>query len=139
MPLYMAACDMLLSYRQIGTNTPLKLYSYLWSGKPTVATDLLVHTQVLDRDVAVLTEPTVEAFADGVIALARDPGLRARLGNNARLRAEERYSYRVHLNLIKNLYRHVQDLALTALTFFLTGWTVNLISSPAVEIALELT
>lgn len=111
MPRYMAACDLLLSYRQIGTNTPLKLYSYLRSGKPTVATDLLVHTQVLDREVAVLTQPTVEAFADGVVALARDPELRARLGKNARLLAERRYSYRAHRARVAALYGHVQALA----------------------------
>ncbi|HQM51873.1 MAG: glycosyltransferase family 4 protein [Chlamydiae bacterium] len=111
MPRWMAACDILLSYRQIGTNTPLKLYSYLRSGKPTVATDLLVHTQVLDRETAMLTEPTVEAFADGVAALARDPGLRNRLGANARRLAERRYSYRAHFERVRDLYAHVQALA----------------------------
>ena len=43
---------MLVSPRIRGTNTPLKIYSYLRSGKPIVATDLLTHTQVLSPEVA---------------------------------------------------------------------------------------
>ena len=46
-----------------GTNTPLKIYSYLRAGKPIVATDLLTHTQVLDREVAILVRPEPGAFA----------------------------------------------------------------------------
>ena len=46
-PAFVAACDILVSPRIRGTNTPLKIYSYLRSGKPIVATDLLTHTQVL--------------------------------------------------------------------------------------------
>ena len=46
------ACDILVSPRIRGTNTPLKIYSYLRSGKPIVATDLLTHTQVLSPAVA---------------------------------------------------------------------------------------
>lgn len=108
MPAYMAACDMLLSYRQAGTNTPLKLYSYLWSGRPTVATDRLVHTQVLTPEVAILTEPTPEAFARGVAALAADTGLRRRLGRNARRLAEREYTDERYLRRVKELYDHVE-------------------------------
>ena len=38
-----------VSPRSRGTNTPLKIYQYLRSGKPIVATRLLTHTQVLER------------------------------------------------------------------------------------------
>ena len=41
--------DVLVSPRSRGTNTPLKIYQYLRSGKPIVATRLLTHTQVLER------------------------------------------------------------------------------------------
>ena len=46
-----------------GTNTPLKIYSYLRSGKPIVATNLLTHTQVLTPDIAKLVEPKPGPFA----------------------------------------------------------------------------
>ena len=46
-------CDILVSPRTSGTNTPLKIYSYLRSGKPIVATNLYTHTQVLNEEVSV--------------------------------------------------------------------------------------
>ncbi|MGH9392316.1 MAG: glycosyltransferase, partial [Vicinamibacteria bacterium] len=70
MPGFLAVSDALVSPRSSGTNTPLKVYSYLRAGKPIVATRLLTHTQVLDDESAVLTEPTPEAFADAILALA---------------------------------------------------------------------
>ena len=48
-PAYLLAADVLVSPRSRGTNTPLKIYQYLRSGKPIVATRLLTHTQVLER------------------------------------------------------------------------------------------
>jgi len=108
MELYMAASDMLLSFRKIGTNTPLKIYSYLWSGKPVVATDMLVHTQVLSREVALLTEPTVEEFSKGIIMLAGDPELRGRIGRSARLLAERRYTRKAYIEKVGELYHAVQ-------------------------------
>ena len=51
-PAYLLAADVLVSPRSRGTNTPLKIYQYLRSGKPIVATRLLTHTQVLDDDTA---------------------------------------------------------------------------------------
>ena len=88
---------MLASPRIAGTNTPLKIYSYLRSGKPIVATDLLTHTQVLDRDVAMLVRPEAEAFARAIVALIDDPRLRNRLAAAARERADARYSREVYL------------------------------------------
>jgi glycosyltransferase involved in cell wall biosynthesis len=96
-PAYVEAADMLASPRIAGTNTPLKIYSYLRSGKPIVATDLLTHTQVLDRDVAMLVRPEPDAFARAITTLIEDPGLRARLAASALDRAGARYSREVYL------------------------------------------
>jgi len=52
-----------VSPRSRGKNTPLKIYQYLRSGKPIVATNLLTHTQVLDAAVAELTGPTPKPLA----------------------------------------------------------------------------
>jgi glycosyltransferase involved in cell wall biosynthesis len=83
----------LVSPRIGGTNTPLKIYSYLQSGKPIVATDLLTHTQVLSSDAALLVKPEPDAFAQGIISVLEDPLLAGRLGTGARQFFESRYSF----------------------------------------------
>jgi glycosyltransferase involved in cell wall biosynthesis len=96
-PAYLEAADVLVSPRSSGTNTPLKIYQYLRSGRPIVATRLLTHTQVLDDDISMLTEPTPDAYAQGVLDLLRDPVRAEALGRRARELAETKYSYDAYL------------------------------------------
>lgn len=92
MPEWMAAGDALVSPRLQGGNTPLKLYSYMWSAVPIVATDLATHTQVLDETTAVLRAPTPEAFASGITEVLADPARFAPLGQAARARVARDFS-----------------------------------------------
>jgi glycosyltransferase involved in cell wall biosynthesis len=97
-PRFLDAANVLVSPRTTGTNTPLKIYQYLRSGRPIVATRLITHTQVLDDDVAVLTPATPEGFAEGILRAVDDPSLGRDLGARARLLAETKYSYEAYLN-----------------------------------------
>lgn len=108
-PAYIDAADILVSPRIEGNNTPLKIYSYLRSGKPIVATDHITHTQVLSPAVSVLTECTPEALGDGVLTLLKDVGLRKQLGDNARKLAEEKYSYQSYLEKTKKVYDFLEE------------------------------
>ena len=92
MPDYMAAADVLVSPRRGGRNTPLKLYSYMHSARPIVATDLPTHTQVLDRTTAVLCEASPAALAEALAAVLARPASYQGLGIAARQRVAERYS-----------------------------------------------
>jgi glycosyltransferase involved in cell wall biosynthesis len=65
-PMYISLSDVLVSPRVSGTNTPLKIYSFLKSGKPLVATRLWTHTQILDEKTAILAEPEPQALANGL-------------------------------------------------------------------------
>jgi len=98
MPGYLLACDVLVSPRSRGTNTPLKIYQYLRSGKPIVATRLLTHTQVLSDETAILTGASPREFADGIVAAIQDPGRAAAVGTRARELAETKYSYGAYLD-----------------------------------------
>jgi len=84
--------SILISPRTSGTNTPLKLYSYLRSGVPIVATKIVSHTQVLTDNVAVLVEPHPGSISSGVLRLLQDIELSKRLAQNALQLAETSYS-----------------------------------------------
>jgi glycosyltransferase involved in cell wall biosynthesis len=96
-PAYLLAADLLVSPRSRGTNTPLKLYQYLRSGKAIVATRLLTHTQVLSDETAILTGVTPQEYADGLLAGLTDPERAAAIGRRARELAETKYSYAAYL------------------------------------------
>jgi glycosyltransferase involved in cell wall biosynthesis len=97
MPALLEAADVLVSPRSRGTNTPLKIYQYLRAGRPIVATRLLTHTQVLHDEVAILTEPTANAFAGGILRALADPRGAAELGARAARLAAVKYSYDAYL------------------------------------------
>ena len=96
-PAYLIAADVLVSPRSRGTNTPLKIYQYLRSGKPIVATRLLTHTQVLSDDTALLTGATPREFAEGILTALTDRARAAAIGMQARALAETKYSYEAYL------------------------------------------
>jgi glycosyltransferase involved in cell wall biosynthesis len=96
-PAYLLAADVLVSPRSRGTNTPLKIYQYLRSGKPIVATRLLTHTQVLSDDTAFLTEATPSSFAEGIVAALIDRERADSVGRQAQRLAETKYSYEAYL------------------------------------------
>lgn len=105
---YMELAEILVSPRIDGTSVPLKIYSYLYAGKPTIATNLIAHTQVLNDDIACLVDPTGEALAAGILQILQDPDLRQRLGANARIFAEARFNHENYLDKMKQVYRFNQ-------------------------------
>jgi len=64
--LFISLSDVLVSPRISGTNTPLKIYSFLKSGKPVVATNLWTHSQVLNDNIAILVDPDADSIAFGI-------------------------------------------------------------------------
>jgi len=92
-PGFVGHSDVLISPRTSGTNTPLKIYAYLQSGKPIVATNISAHTQVLTPEVAVLVEPNADAFARGVLSVLADPSRARERADRARDLFEQRYSF----------------------------------------------
>jgi len=105
---YLNLADMLVSPRNRGTNTPLKIYSYLKSGKPIVATNIFSHTQVLNDKVAVLTRLEHKSFARGVIKLLKNGKLRKKVGREAKRLAETKYSEKIYIEKTRQLYNSVK-------------------------------
>jgi glycosyltransferase involved in cell wall biosynthesis len=93
MPEFMGLAEVLVSPRLEPYNTPLKLFSYMASGRPIVATDLPTHTRVLDGDAAILVKPTPAGLASGILRVLEDPPGAAALGRRAQRLVQERYTY----------------------------------------------
>ena len=107
------AADILVSPRIKGNNTPMKIYSYLASGKAILATDLPTHTQVLTPAIALLAPPRAEPFGEAMVRLASDPSLRATLGAAGRVQAERLYSIEAFDCAVRAIYGWVESQILT--------------------------
>ncbi len=89
---YLAQADIVVSPRTQGRNTPMKVYSYLDSGSPLLATRLPTHTQVLDDQISMLVEPNAEDMQRGLTALLSNPDLCTQLATAAQERVQRDFS-----------------------------------------------
>jgi glycosyltransferase involved in cell wall biosynthesis len=105
---YLSQADILVSPRLQGENTPMKLYSYLHSGKAVLATKLPTHTQVLNSQVALLSDATPAAFAEAMLYLMDDKQLRTDLGQAGKKLIEDQYSYTSFRNKIFTLFESLE-------------------------------
>jgi glycosyltransferase involved in cell wall biosynthesis len=97
-PYYLKLADVLVSPRTLGTNIPLKIYSYLKSGVPVVATNLYTHTQSLTSDIVILVDPEPEDLARGIREAAGEKG--KKIAKNAARYCTQNYSYKKYLSLV---------------------------------------
>ncbi|MFC1881864.1 glycosyltransferase family 4 protein [Thermodesulfobacteriota bacterium] len=72
-PDFLALADVLVLARTSGDNVPLKIYDYLTSGKPIVATNISAHTVILNEAIAILAEPNAVALSRAIIHALRSP------------------------------------------------------------------
>ena len=102
-PAWLKVAELLVSPRSSGTNTPLKIYQYMKSGVPLVATDIHSHSQILDDRICCLTPPTAEGLAAGVGSLLDDPGLARGLGEAGQALAREEYSNETYIRRMEEI------------------------------------
>ena len=101
--LYNKMASLLLSPRNSGTNTPLKIYELLASGIPIVATNIYSHLQVLNEDVAFLVEPEPGDMARGILAALNSASDRDRITENAKRLYDDKYSRKIYENKMQRL------------------------------------
>jgi glycosyltransferase involved in cell wall biosynthesis len=106
---WLRRATVLVSPRIQGENTPMKLYSYLDSGRPVLATRLPTHTQVLTDDVALLAEPEAEPLGRALAGLLRDRGLRERLAAAARDLTRKELSPQVLEGKLLRFYDSIEE------------------------------
>jgi glycosyltransferase involved in cell wall biosynthesis len=108
-PPYFALADVLVSPRRTGTNTPMKIYTYMAARRPIVATNLATHTQVLDEKSAVLVAPSASGLARGIGSVLSDAQLGRRLADEATRLVEENYSMPAYRRKVADIYGWVEE------------------------------
>lgn len=88
--------------------SPLKLFEYMASGRPTVASDLPAWSDVVRHEETALLAPPGEsaALAQAIRRLRRDPALRERLAKNASRRVMAHYTWAARA---KKILAHIQQ------------------------------
>lgn len=110
MPSLLQSADILVSPRIKGENTPFKIYSYMASGKPILATNIVSHTQVLTNEMdSLLVSPTVEGIADGLRRLLKDNDLSKRLGEGAKRLFSEKYTKDCYERKVKRYVKYLEE------------------------------
>lgn len=110
-PRFLGNADILVSPRLVGENTPFKIYSYLASGKPILATDIISHTQVLINEKnALLIKPTTEGMAGGLQRLLGEQELAHRLADGARELFEKNYTKACYEGKVKGYMEFMEEI-----------------------------
>ncbi len=107
LPSYLAAFDILLSPRISGMNTPLKLLDYFKAKAPIVATDFEANRLILSEKTAVLTPLTPEGFAQGILALCRDPARRVKLAGAGQELLDTVHNFGAFRDGLRKCYEYV--------------------------------
>jgi glycosyltransferase involved in cell wall biosynthesis len=115
---YLTMANILVSPRIRGTNTPLKIYDYMQSGRAIIATDLTTHRPVLDNSCALLIPPQAQALAEAIQGIVSDASLAAGLGAAAAKRLEESYSLPIFKRKVQAAYARLLVDAMRLSTFW---------------------
>ena len=96
-----------MSPRSRGTNTPLKIYGYMRTQVPLVATDRHTHTQILTAEMAELVPANKQGLADGMHRVLDDRDYASRIATAAKKFADENFSDKKYIEMVAGLYQDV--------------------------------
>jgi glycosyltransferase involved in cell wall biosynthesis len=111
--MYLQQADVLVSPRTEGENTPMKIYSYMDSGRPLLATRITSHTQVLDDGNAFLVDPEPSSMARGLTEILSDGKTALQKAEKAKLKVAAEYSRAAYEKKLTRFYdelTHVRNL-----------------------------
>jgi glycosyltransferase involved in cell wall biosynthesis len=105
---YLQQASLLVSPRTKGNNTPMKIYSYIDTGIPMVATNLPTHTQVVTTREAFLAEPDAEHFAEELFAALHNPVDATARAAAAQALVEQRYNRKIFTKTLIGFYHSLE-------------------------------
>jgi glycosyltransferase involved in cell wall biosynthesis len=106
-PKLLRLCDIAVSPKQSETEGNGKLLNYMATGLPTVAYAGGVAAEFLGPDARLPERGNVDALAESILALVRDPNARRTYGLQLRERSEREFSWQARANTILRLYESV--------------------------------
>jgi glycosyltransferase involved in cell wall biosynthesis len=109
LPAFLALAAVVVSPRSRGANTPFKVYTYLASGRPLVATRIPTHTQLLDDSLAFLVEATPAGLAAGIRQVLENPADARARADRGRTLVEREYSPARFTEKVARAYRALEE------------------------------
>ncbi len=103
-PVFMELADFLVLPRTAVDNVPLKLFDYMASGTPIIATRGPAHEPLLDESRAFMSEPTVEALSTTLVDACASRQRSESLGRAARLYATENFGWDRFVDFVQSTY-----------------------------------
>jgi hypothetical protein len=86
----------------------MKIYSYIDTGIPMVATNLPTHTQVVTTREAFLAEPDAEHFAEELFAALHNPVDATARAAAAQALVEQRYNRKIFTKTLIGFYHSLE-------------------------------
>lgn len=96
----MEKVDVLISPREKGTNTPMKIYTYMSSGKPIVASDIPAHNIL--KNCGVIVKQDINSYKNGIKKALSFEG--KKIGLKAKKKVEKEYSFKKLKKMVLEKY-----------------------------------
>jgi glycosyltransferase involved in cell wall biosynthesis len=102
---YLDMAHLLVSPRSEGLPVPLKIYSYLYTGKPVLATNISAHKGFSEYENLILADHNREAFARGLIRAIELSKYMPPAGFEEKKKQIAQEKLKLYLSLIERAYR----------------------------------
>jgi glycosyltransferase involved in cell wall biosynthesis len=86
----------------------MKVFPFLHSGRPLLATGIRTHNQILTPEITRLAPPEPEAFARALRELCDDPALREKIGRAGQAFVERNHTFPAHARRVGSLYGYIE-------------------------------
>ncbi|MBN2461106.1 MAG: glycosyltransferase family 4 protein, partial [Candidatus Cloacimonetes bacterium] len=106
---YYEQAHLVVSPREFGHDTPMKIFDYLNYGKCILATRRPIHADILDDDNSILAEPDALSFAAAIRNLMNKPGNIAQKGERAKKYFNDNLDFKYMLQKYKDLFDSLES------------------------------
>jgi len=100
--------NIVISPREFGHDTPMKIFDYLNYGKCILATNRPIHKGILNNDIACLAEPDPESFAEKILFLMHNPSEVELYEEKAKKFFEKNFEFQIMTRQYKKLINMIE-------------------------------